>query len=326
VPGAGYTIIDLGRLGGRNAESSGLNDQGVVVGYSETNSGSSYAFRDSQGKMKAIGSLLGGDSVATGINNRGQIVGISWNRTSSRSVAFVYSGGRTRAIGKVPSGLSSHMSPRFSLNNQAQVIGFSNRAGNAQVLSGGRLKNLGSLKRLGSVALGINDHGAIVGYSNVAPSRGYFDQGTPHAFLYQRGRMKDLGTLGGSSAAATAINNRGDVVGWSSTTSGVTQDVFLYHNGRMFDLGNLGGPGAAPTAVNDKGQVVGWSDVNGATQRDQFVYSNGTMTDLSKLVSASSGITLQSVVGINNRGQIAGYGTRPDGTTVALLLNPVTTG
>jgi probable HAF family extracellular repeat protein len=326
VPSAAYKIIDLGTLGGTFAEPFALNNSGEVVGYSYTKGDlARYAFRDSHSKMSSLGSLLGGPSIATGINNRGQIVGFSTNKRDSASVAFLYSCGRMKAIGKVPPELPTHLLPSFSINDRDQVIGFSSNAGDAQILSGGRLTDLGSLNGLGSVALGLNNHGAVVGYSNVTPYRDYFNPGIPHAFLYQNGHMTDLGTLGANFAEATAVNNSGDVVGWSSTTGSLENDVFLYHHGTMINLGNLGGPAASPTGVNDKDQVVGWSNVNGSATEEQFLYSNGKMVDLNTLIPTNTGLTLGQVVGINNRGQIAAYGTTQRGKEVVLLLNPLRT-
>ncbi len=324
VPSTAYKIIDLGNLGG-TAEAFGLNDQGEVVGYSKTTKGAWDAFVYKNGKMKSLGSLMAGGSIATGINDRGQIVGWSSNKKGSVNLAFLYSDGRMKAIGKVPPELPTHALPNFSINNRGQVIGFSSNAGDAEMLSGGRLTDLGSLKGLGSVALGLNNHGAVVGYSNVTPYRDFFDQGIQHAFLYQKGQMTDLGTLGGNFAEATAINNSGDVVGWSSTTGSLEDDVFLYHDGTMINLGNLGGPAASPTGVNDKGQVVGWSNVNGSATEEQFLYSNGKMVDLNTLIPTNTGLTLGQVVGINNRGQIAADGTTQRGKQVVLLLNPLRT-
>ena len=327
VPSTSYKVIDLGTLGGMYAAPYALNDSGEVVGSSDTSGDrASYAFRDSHGKMMSLGSLLGGPSVATGINDRGQIVGFSTNKKGSASAAFLYCDGRMKVIGKAPPELpATHLVPNLSINDRGQVIGFLSNAGDAQLLSGGRLIDLGSLNGLGSVALGLNDHGAVVGYSDVTPYRDYFDPGIPHAFLYQHGHMTDLGTLGGSSAEATAINNLGDVVGWSSTPGNLADDVFLYRDGTMINLGNLGGPVASPTAINNKGQVVGWSNVNGGGTEEQFLYSNGKMVNLNTLIPANSGLTLGPVVGINNRGQIAAYGTDQDGAEVVLLLTPVTT-
>ena len=264
VPSTNYTVIDLGTLGGRGAEAAVLNNQGEVVGSSETSHFTTRAFLDIHGKMTSLGSLLGGPSIATSINNKGQVVGSSSNEHGSASQAFVYSNGRVRPIiGKLPGTLPNHQVRPLIINDRDQIIGFATSSGNALVHSGGRLHDIGSLNGLGSVAEGINDQGAIVGYSNLTPFHDIFDEGIQHAFLYQNGQMTDLGTLGGSYSTATAINNHGDVVGFSGTTGDLSQDVFLYHNGAMTDLGSLGGAAASPTAINDKGQVVGWSDVSG---------------------------------------------------------------
>ena len=325
VPSTAYTVVNLGSLGGRNAESMALNDKGVVVGSSDVQYRGTYAFRDAHGKMTSLGTLFrGGGSVAYSINNRGEVLGVSSNRSGSVSEVFLYTNGRMKPIkGKVPGPLDTHLMRPFAINDLDQVIGFASKAGNAVVASGGRFKDLGSLNGLGSVATGLNDKGTIVGYSNITPYHDYFNTGTVHPFVYQHGHMTDIGTLGGSDAAATAINNQGDVVGWSSTTGDKGQDAFFYHDGTMIDIGRLGGGGASATAVNDKGQVVGWSNVNGSLGNHQFLYSNGEMIDLNAFIPASAGFTLTSVVGINNRGQIAGFGTLPNRHTVALLLNSV---
>ena len=36
MPSTTYQVIDLGSLGGRNAEATAINNQGEVVGYSDT--------------------------------------------------------------------------------------------------------------------------------------------------------------------------------------------------------------------------------------------------------------------------------------------------
>jgi probable HAF family extracellular repeat protein len=327
VPSTAYQVINLGTLGGRNAEATAINNQGQVVGYSDTSQFTTRAFRDIHRNMISLGSLLGGTSIATSINNRGQIVGSSINKDGSASQAFIYSNGRMRPIiGKLPGTLPNHQTRPLVINDRDQIIGFATKSGNALVHSGGRFVDIGSLNGLGSVAEGLNDHGAIVGYSNLTPFHDVFNQGIQHAFVYQHGQMTDLGTLGGTYSTATAINNHGDVVGFSSTTGDLAQDVFLYHNGAMTDLGRLsGGSAAFPTAINDKGQVIGWSYVAGIGV-DQFLYSDGEMIDLSTLIPASAGLKLGSVVGINNRGQIAAVGIMPNRHEVALLLNPVTRG
>jgi probable HAF family extracellular repeat protein len=327
----GYTFTDLGTLGGRWSWPVGLNDRGQVVGWSLTaDNDLTHPFVDSRGKMKSLRSFLGGESAATGINDRGQIVGYSQNTgPTSETEVFLYSHGRMKGIGE-PSEVPSVV----SINNRDQVIGLSSKAGDAERLKGGRLTDLGSLAGLGSVALGINDRGMVVGYSlltvpRVDPFPPIIRPGgvtlpiepiTPmieHAFIYRHGRMTDLGTLGGSSSQAVAINNHGNVVGWSDTTGDLSKHAFLDRKSRMIDLGTLGGSESGATAINDRGQVVGWSQVAGTGQTDQFLYSHGKMVDLNALFP-----TLGPVMGINNRGQIVGVSTNADGEEVAVLLTP----
>ena len=74
----------------------------------------------------------------------------------------------------------------------------------------------------------------------------------------------------------------------------------------MVDLGML--PGCSdgwPCAVNSSGEVVGWC--NSGSGSYGFLYNNGTMTDLGMLV-ALSGWDFTAPEGINDAGQIAGWG------------------
>ena len=250
VPSTAYNIVELGNLGGGAADATALNNRGEVVGYSKTRTGAGDGFLYRNGKMKSLGSFQ-----ATGINNRGQIVGWSWSKKGLPILALLDSGGRKRAIGKTYT-FNEHIGPTFSINDRGQIIGFSSKHNDAQLRSGGRLKDLGSLNDLGSIATGINDQGAVVGYSYLTPYTYCCESAIVHPFVYQHGHMTDLGTLGGSSAAANAIAADGDIVGWSSTKGNAT-DAFLDHNGKMIDLGNFGTGYATATAVNDQGQVVG---------------------------------------------------------------------
>ena len=83
------------------------------------------------------------------------------------------------------------------------------------------------------------------------------------------------------------------------------------------DLGALGGATSYANGINDAGQVVGQS--NGHA----FLFINGKLTDLNSLIPASSGWNLWIANAINNKGQIIGTGTNPNGATRAFLLTPV---
>ena len=67
--------------------------------------------------------------------------------------------------------------------------------------------------------------------------------------------------------------------------------------------------------INGLGQVVGVSG------NSAFLYSGGKLTDLNSAIDPNAGWTLDYANGINNNGQITGFGFH-DGRTEAFLLTP----
>jgi len=155
-----------------------------------------------------------------------------------------------------------------------------------------RIIDLGTLGGANSQALAVNNHGQVVGTSDVRP--GSEDS---HAFLWADGRMRDLGTFGGPISAALDINDHGQVVGAADTASFVGH-AFLWAHGRMRDLGTLGGTFSVATGINDQGVVSGYSATpSGATHA--FLWRDGHMNDLGLGDSSTAN-------DLNNHGQIVG--------------------
>lgn len=90
----------------------------------------------------------------------------------------------------------------------------------------------------------------------------------------------------------------------------------------MVELGALGGTGTAQAnAINNAGIVVGTS--NGKA----VIWENNTVYDLNSLIApdtGETGFTLTTALGINNLGQIVGYGKNSAGyeRAFALTLTP----
>jgi hypothetical protein len=106
--------------------------------------------------------------------------------------------------------------------------------------------------------------------------------------------------------AAAAINNRGQIAGliFENNFSHVSAIVYDHGVRTVFDV-----PGVQvtqPFGINDRGQVVGWYYNFGDSILHSFLYDHGVLTLLPELPGAVFGTT---VTGINNRGQIVGFGT-----------------
>jgi probable HAF family extracellular repeat protein len=324
----GQTLIDLGDFGGGFSEAFGINNSGQVVGTAATPGdqalGLSHAFLYSNGTMSNLGipETLAADSYsyALAINSSGQIAELSGYAVTGGSSAYLYTNGTATNLGS----LGGTQTGPAALNNSGQVVGYSytnDGTGGAFLYSNGSLTNLAALGSLGaySEATAINNSGEIAGDSNAG------------AFLYSNGNFTNLGSLGGGYSFASGINDNGQIVGGAGTGNG--EDAFLYSNGTISDLGSLGSNNSFALAINNPGQVVGYVNLSG--QQDAFLYTDAQMENLNTiyanlLVAGSGTLTgftsLTEATGINDSGQIVGYGNFWNGSgnsTEAFLLNPV---
>jgi probable HAF family extracellular repeat protein len=322
-----YTVTNLGTFGGSNSLAYALNNAGSVVGVARTTPGDVLqAFRtDAAGLIQPVAPLApGSHSVARAVNDGGQVAGHLNNR------AF-----RADASGMMTSlgGLDGVESGAYGMNGLGQVVGYigypapteddntTTRAFRTDAV--GVMTKMGTLGGVNSWALGINDAGLIVGYADDA-------RGRQRAFRTDAaGVLHDLGTLGGPSGRARAINAAGQTVGNADTAAGSSHAFRTDTAGLLYDLGTLGGGDSTAIAINDLGAVVGTSAVPGGVTPANpfgytpFVYDDARgMRDLNELIAADSGWFLVEVAGINDRGQIAGYGVI-NNQTRAFLLTPV---
>lgn len=302
---AGYTITDLGTLGGTWSYPLGINSNGQVVGFAPALTDPSYhPFLYSGGQMIDLCTFGCVNGIALGINNNGQVVGTATMTANAANDGFLYSGGQLIDLG-IP-GASG-------INDSGQIL-TGNGAGHAAVYSGGAVLDLGTLGGTYSYASSINSTGQVVGSSSTTG-----DIAT-HAFLYSGGPMIDLGTLGGTTSYAYGINNNGQIVGTANTAANASH-AFLYSGNQMLDLGTFGGTYSGAYGINSSGLVVGAANLPGDAESHAFIY-NGTMQDLNSLLPPGSGWVLEEAAAINDIGQITGHGSI-NGEHHGFLMTPV---
>jgi uncharacterized membrane protein len=164
-----------------------------------------------------------------------------------------------------------------------------------------------------------------------------------HAFIWRSGRLIDLSPLPGfSSSYATAVNDRGDVVGYNAGDGGISAVLWrpdgtvvdltaetglhevtdldnagrlvgsvmpdgmngypaLWYRGRTTVLSDQSG---TASAINDRGEITGYFFVGVG---NSFVWRGGQVTEIPLLPEMPEASMMQAQ-GINNRGQVVGFG------------------
>jgi probable HAF family extracellular repeat protein len=344
----------LGALPGINSSVSyGINNNGLVVGESETGSVDPltgypeyHAVVWGQGGIKDLGTLGGSSSQAFAVNDWGQVVGVAansvpdqysggigpctgWNcwTVTTQQRAFLWEGGNLQDLGT----LGGDDALAYFLNQRGQVAGvsYTNTAPNPTtgnptqdpfLWENGKMIDLGGLGGTFGVVAGINNSGQVAGTSNLAGDQLY------HPFLWDRGVLTDLGTPGGDEAIAVAMSESGDVVG-SGWTADYVWQAFLWRKGAMTVLGSLAGYNASEAlGVNSTGQVVGYAGIGGTDISTAMLWENGgPMVDLNALVipaSNPSNLNLEYSHSIAESGEIIALGTLPNGDAAIAVLVP----
>jgi probable HAF family extracellular repeat protein len=355
---ARYSLTILDTLGGTDSGSQGINNRGQAVGSAALTGGALHAVRWNNGEILDLGSLQGGccSSTLTDPNERGEVSGMSNTQTpdpNGEDFCFFGTGliclgflWRDGVMTPMPT-LGGNNSLAYQINNRGNVVGVAETPAidptcsapyleaKPVVWQGGTLQELpltpGDTDGFG---YGINDRGQVVGATGTCNQLVPFT--SSHAVLWPKGPnggVIDLGNLGGTLLnIAFYINNRGQIVGQSAVAGSANctpisppQDcpfhAFLWQSGAMIDMGVLPGDIQSwASNINSKGQAVGTSF--SATGARAFIWQNGLMTDLNTLTSPGSPLYLLEAWGINDRGEIAGFGQLSNGEHRGYLLTP----
>jgi len=328
-----FFVTDLGTLGGTESFAYAINDLGQIVGLSATAGDvAEHSFLYSNGQMTDLYPLNSQSILTvgpTGINNSGQIAsGLIVGRVYSPAIFDSRTGSLT-----LPGTLGGVTSFDFngvatSINNHADAVGYSyidaiNR--HAFLYSNGMTRDIDPLGGY-SVAFAINDEGIVVGLASAQFN------GTATAFIRSQGVARTI-FQAGTESDARGVNNHGQVVGEFLTADGTSFHGFLYSGGAVTDIGSAESPQTTAFAINDQQQVVGTTFVPYQTtcpdgpcvqyKEHAFFYQGGTLADLNSFIPSGSGWELSWAFGINNHGQIVGFG-QVNNRFRAFLLTPAT--
>lgn len=333
LAGSMYRLTDLGKLNsaGTDTRAAGINNQGQIVGRSrvgsETTSGG-YIYEN--GTMTALpmtGTLNGGTIItmpgrgglSRSINEAGVIVGTGDQLPGPTDRGMLWtpntSGGYDLAIYDF-GGVESYF---IDINNNNEIAGshiFAPERRNAIFWQNGTKTDLPGLGGDENFALALNDSTSIVGYVD---GDGTINGANRYsAAIWQKDAngnfaLTALGTSGFEQSFAKNINGIGQIVGQFTNGAGaeLTSTPFLWDNGTFNPLGNLGGTKGDALSINQAGQIVGFSN-DAAEAARASLWQKGQVFDLNNLVTNGSGWVLSHATGINDRGQIIGYGTFTD--------------
>jgi probable HAF family extracellular repeat protein len=278
-----------------------INDSGQVVGLSTSTTGGGPALVDGD-NVTDLSPILGSKAIPAAINNSAVVVG---DTRSSTPDGFIYNGSLTVIN---TGGLADDANDVNSVGVVAGDVDTSASSGHSNAFYyDGTIHTIGTLPGVtDSFATLINDAGNLAGWSgNVFPNSSVPKTRPLAAEL-------TLFSLEGSGAALSI----------GETSEFLGGDAFFYNTAtqKMTDLGNLGGGFSAPLAMNDSGDIVGIS-LNSSGDYNAFFDDGSAMVNLNSLIAADSGWTLFDATGINNAGDIVGFGEL-NGNFEAFELTP----
>ena len=322
MSGAGlavYTVTDVGQSGEPPTYALALNNNDVVVGYYENYfSTSTYkaSFSWDAGALSGW-HVFGDQSKVLGVNDSDVMVGWS-NGAETPYGGYVREGGVNTNLPEAP---GQSWSVASAINNSGVAVGKSGDFGVKWTKSGGSWSIADTLTVSGrsqAAAAGINEAGDIVGDSYGPGYRAiHWAPGTTS------GTVLPYAGGTGSWNLAFDINDDADIIVGYSISGGIDRAAVWTHDGSNWSgslLGNLGGTMSQALSVSND-VIVGYSEIAGGAEH-AFIHDpvNG-MVDLNTLIAPGSGWVLQRATGINDAGNICGYGSF-DGGTHAFLLVP----
>ena len=281
-----------------------INDSGVIAGTTTKHRAALWSEKTGAKEIP----IPSGFPIAEGIaiNAHGDLIGLASNDSSSKRQAFLYRDGK---LSLLPGGESK----ATAINDDGDISGEATlpkkEVSSAVVWKKQSPIDLGGC--CGGTATTLNNHGQVAGQI-------YDDQGRYSAFLWDQAHgLQRIGPPNTFSSAVT-INDSGHIVIQEFTGHG----VFLYTDGKLTPVDLSPRFPSRPRAMNDCDAIVGsfgsFADIERA-----FVWDSARgFRDLNDLMPANSGWKLEAATGINNKGEIVGWGDNKHEDNAGFLLIP----
>lgn len=335
---AAFTLVMLGCVGGAQAQlfrvtdlgssrmPNGIGQDGTVVGADMT-TGHPQAFVWVNGAITSPGHLpTDNESTAMAVNASGEVVGASILDMGILSGPFIQGFAWTNGQGMArlqPHGVDQ-AAAGSSVNDSGVIVGYTALEtgrfsdGTTHATSWSNPQAVAALLpefagESTSTATDMSNNGLIVGSGTYG--------GVQKGVLWDSQGIHEIPSLNGVAALPNAVIDDGSVVG------SATGRAFYYSQwGGPVDLGTLAGATSSSAGdINTSHQIVGASGSFNGLSHATLWNSIGAPQDLNSLLDSSgAGWLLESAVGINDAGQIVGYGRIGGGfVDHGVLLTPV---
>ena len=278
-----------------NSWTTGVNDNGLIVGNVSTSSvanadGTAYTASTAVMWNNGTSTVLNASGRVFGVNNAGIAVGSVGALGTIAQRAVIYNttaATPTTSYILTPTSDGVQMRTATGINNSGLIIGTgtqvdANSGANSALVAMMYDSNTGTMSTIGSVAYGTNTNGTII---------------TP-------------------AITAADINNNGVVVGSMNANSAYSYTAQPYMWSAVAGLSSVllptGMVGGYATGINDSGAIVGYAYNGTDSNTYAFLDIAGSSYLLSSLIANATGWNLTasssvSVTGIGNDGTISGY-------------------
>jgi probable HAF family extracellular repeat protein len=352
-----YDVIDIGTLGGLESDAVALNNNGQIVGHSDTShtrDGKTVkkAYLWGKGQMTSLGEFK-----VKAMNNHGWIVGY---KNPSEAVIW-----HDQKLVSLPPELTEAVTLK-ALNDRNEVVGWLQTVEKIRGNSGSEIKNrafcfnlndknMRLLETLGdskmSVAEDINNNGCIVGSIKQLPEGDGINHRSLATFWDEHGLTGIDPMPGFNESQAIDVNDNGqilckaiynhmeDIFDKTDAKQGIVTLIppaddssLFYQTGFVYNKGTnqllCPDPNSffhlnIPRTMNVQGQVVGTMGCGRdlSEKPAAFIFLEGEIYNLNDTLDEGSAWTLSDAKGINDHGQIVGIGRLGDARR-GFLLNP----